>query len=377
MNMDKYKVDHLILLVWGNLLPNAVAGRLLVKLGGKITLVHSAETASTAQRLDNWLKEKDSKLAVGYTEIYEINPTNIIQSLKSLLKNEKGTIGLHYMGGINAVAIHAHRIVRECGKKVVLSYLDTRTMQLVIDAESPETGQQPITEYVGRAVLLSIEEVLFLSDSDLVATREVGMPALAKAMLNSKNHSDYQAWKRFSEISIDLPQSEEIRSAIMADVENDGEKIVFHDTRYASYETGRGESLVFSPQRTSYRKALNSLISEKWLAETVFLVLQSIKDDCGLSDIAIIESNEGEFDVMVTRGCEVFVIACSSSSDAKEVRARMIELYMNAKAIGAKALVVSLLESPQSVKKIDGIEIFGKTHFQSIEGCMEMWFSKN
>ncbi len=388
--LDKYKVDHLILLVGGNLLPNAVAGRLLVKSGGKITLVHSAETAPTAQRLDNWLKKKDSQLTVHYKQIEESNPTNVIQSFQALLKKETGTIGLHYTGGTKAVAVHAHRVIRECGKEVVLSYLDARKLQLVIDAKSPETGQKPEMVYVGQAVSLSIEDVLFLADSKLVATKGMEMPALATAMLNSENHADFQTWqndsvlsnrknervwKKFSEISVDLPQSAEIKAAIMADLENDGEKIVFYDTKFASYETGRGDNLVFSPDKMPYRKVLDLLVSDKYLAEAVFTVLQHIKSACDLSDIAIVANDQGGYDVIVTRGCEVFVVACTASPDPKEVRARVLELYLQTQEICANALVVSLVESPQNIKKIDGVKVVGKPHFQAIKDFMRVWFS--
>ncbi len=46
--LDKYKVDHLFLLIGENPLPNYVATRMLLKDGGTVYLVHSTDTAIQA-----------------------------------------------------------------------------------------------------------------------------------------------------------------------------------------------------------------------------------------------------------------------------------------------------------------------------------------
>src|SRR5947209_5626131 len=85
--LSKYKVDHLLLLVGSNPVPNVVAGKLLTVPGGTIslnttataqaddagklltapgstiTLIHSKDGSDLAQRLGKWFRSK------GYTDI--------------------------------------------------------------------------------------------------------------------------------------------------------------------------------------------------------------------------------------------------------------------------------------------------------------------
>jgi len=58
MNFDDKKVDHLFILVGSNALPCALAGLLLAKESGNISLITSKGSYDIAQRLQTWLEEK-------------------------------------------------------------------------------------------------------------------------------------------------------------------------------------------------------------------------------------------------------------------------------------------------------------------------------
>ncbi|PLZ35119.1 hypothetical protein CBP10_04245, partial [Fischerella thermalis WC558] len=59
---DKYKVDHLFLLIGENPLPNYVAAQILLKEDGTVYLVHSTDTTSKAACLQRNLKGVKVKL---------------------------------------------------------------------------------------------------------------------------------------------------------------------------------------------------------------------------------------------------------------------------------------------------------------------------
>lgn len=392
---EKYKVDHLILLVGGNPLPNAVAGRLLVKPGGKVTLVHSAETADVAQRLANWLKQTDASFTVGYKQIEESNPTNIIQSLKSLLKDEKETIGLHYTGGTKAMAVHAHRVVRECGKEVVLSYLDARTLQLVIDANSPETGQKPDVGYVGRAVLLSIEELLQLQDLSVnKIERTASKPNLSRVLHDPTKHIIWYQWQKneitekcrdpqkrdkwkkaeeLQKVMINWPADTDLANALKDDLEQDGETIILPK---------KPESL------------LKWLEGGYWLDEVVFQMMEELKTDCQLNDIATgIEPQFGtagkggnfEIDVIAMRGYQCFAISCTTDPTKKMGKGKLLEAYIRAKQLGgdeAKVALVCFSDCPQELENEiafwdQEIRVFGKPHLSELKDHLERWINES
>lgn len=124
-NAGERKVCHLLMLVGGNPLPNAVAGKLLVAPGGTITLVHSGGAAGTgkvAQRLKQWLEEQARKeqtsVKVELKEVSESNPSTIVQGVKERLEAVNApSVGLNYTGGTKAMAVHAYRTVEQWAKE--------------------------------------------------------------------------------------------------------------------------------------------------------------------------------------------------------------------------------------------------------------------
>ena len=128
-------VDHLILLVGGNPLPNAVAGKLLVKDGGRITLLHSKGESGTGQiagQLADWLYGQGiHNLALD--EMDEVDRHDIYKVVKRTVGDSSESVGLHYTGGTKAMAVHAHAAVLAKRPDVVFSYLNARTLCLVFD----------------------------------------------------------------------------------------------------------------------------------------------------------------------------------------------------------------------------------------------------
>ncbi|MCA9977777.1 MAG: hypothetical protein KC413_18585, partial [Anaerolineales bacterium] len=97
------EVEHLILLVGGNPLPNAVAGRLLVKDGGRITLLHTVDTRSIADRLKIWFTQQgmvENKIDVRGTDRTHRRAIQVTVE-QVLTKDEKG-VGLNYTSGTSA-----------------------------------------------------------------------------------------------------------------------------------------------------------------------------------------------------------------------------------------------------------------------------------
>src|SRR6266850_1942355 len=111
------KTEHLLLLVDGNPLPNAVAGKLLAESSGTITLVHSGGatgTAEVAQRLHTWLNGQKVAERVQLKEVGESNPTSIFTGVQERLNAVHAQrVGLNYTGGTKAMSVHAYRAVAQ------------------------------------------------------------------------------------------------------------------------------------------------------------------------------------------------------------------------------------------------------------------------
>lgn len=197
MTNELPQCDHLILLVGGNPLPNAVAGKLLLKPGGTITLLHSGDTAATAQKVRAWLINH-TQGQVQFRQIDEASPASITDGVNILLKNVRADIvGLHYTGGTKTMSVHAYRAVEQWAKDKkppIYSYLDARTLSLVIDSEP-----HPIP--LASTIALSLDDLLALHGWNVKnrPTAEPVLPKFAQALLKLRGPNNLTAWDEWKE----------------------------------------------------------------------------------------------------------------------------------------------------------------------------------
>lgn len=186
-----YKVDHLFLLVGENPLPNYIAAKMLLQEDGTVYLVHSEDTAPKADCLKRRLKPVNVEfISLGKSEA---NPSVIRDEIqkqveKILKKHPDHTFGLNYTGGTKAMSVHSYRALFEASgvDNAKFSYLDARSLQMLIDRENGSPQQEPVNEK------LSLEEIFDLHDlrweSDKKPVPDPILPELAIEF--AKLHTD-------------------------------------------------------------------------------------------------------------------------------------------------------------------------------------------
>ncbi|MFN5729311.1 MAG: DUF1887 domain-containing protein, partial [Pseudanabaena sp.] len=195
--LDKYKVDHLFLLIGENPLPNYVAAHLLLNKGGTLYLVHTTGTSGQAIRLKNILQSEVSvcktaePISLGE---YDSDAFHIQDEIRKVAKNlpKSDSLGLHYTGGTKAMSIHAYGAMLSLDRSdVVFSYLDPRRLEVCIDRK--DDGR--IHHNVAIAVKPSLEKVFQLHGKVCEKTpiQEVKLPDFAKKL--AILHSDEQKSK--------------------------------------------------------------------------------------------------------------------------------------------------------------------------------------
>ena len=190
-DIHDYQVNHLLLLVGSNPVPNAVAGKLLTTTAGTITLIHSPATDSLdlAQRLRSWFLDTGySDTNIGFKQVKESNAASVSAGVYKVLKEyerkvleecksdssnankaRKVRVGLNYTGGTKVMSVHAYLALKSWveddnrdaifSRDPVFSYLDARTLQMHFD---PAIGRPAIPFYVGLGVNISIRDLLKL-----------------------------------------------------------------------------------------------------------------------------------------------------------------------------------------------------------------------
>ena len=156
----------LLLLVGENPLPNAVAACTLASPSSQISLICSDSTKETAKKLQIWLNQAGFN-RIDIIRVDEADPVSICKELRLYLDNRPSqSIGLNYTGGTKLMSVHAYRTIEQwCNDKGILpnfSYLDARTLRMIIGPTDPESGEGVSKSYVGRAISLKIEDLMGL-----------------------------------------------------------------------------------------------------------------------------------------------------------------------------------------------------------------------
>lgn len=409
------KVKHLILLVGGNPLPNAVAGRLLVEAGGRVTLVHSAETSDIAKDIKKWFAKYN--IATNKpVEVEEANPHNIHTEVQTLI-DEKESTGLHYTGGTKAMAVHAHRAFRDIlGKSAekTSSYLDSRTLHIVFDDGRRYDAIDCLPEPFTVQDLIDLHASLRLNPCNLPLT-EAWLPntalALAKAgkIVRKGGRKRWELpskWQNWYKTHIDpLHRQDENGKRKSKYHPMKDEQNIISGWRFQNWKTDtvlRGQAIAFPEGRIgrvlrqelgypsdqpqfNFGQAYQTLAApstipvdfqhlemeelcawfeSKWLEHYVASCLEhsglfnsvSIGVELILKEAADRKSRPVSFelDVVGIRGYQVFAISCTTGGNFNETKKKLFEATMRARQLGGDEARIGLVCTNDNPSHIEG-----------------------
>ncbi|HET9919203.1 MAG TPA: hypothetical protein VFQ30_05135 [Ktedonobacteraceae bacterium] len=372
-----YQVDHLLLLVGSNPLPNAVAGKLLTVQGGKISLIHSKDGSDLAGRLAAWFRNA-GYVDIGLKQVEESDAASVRREVSRAIEeyeqaytetNQTHTarVGLNYTGGTKVMSTHAYRTLEQWAsvhkREAVFSYLDARTLHIRFEQI---TGWPPISFYVGLELDMSIRDLLKLHNWEL--TKEPitvpGLPESAAALLaihsNAANariwtewlHNDlfpiarkrvairppfwvFQSGKELQgQYNVEQPAPNDqwkSKSKLRGQAISWPNLPVLRETMSKELGQGGAENLDLTTatglNRCKDEVEFCKWLSGIWLEYAVLSALQHCAQELHLNDYCmdlrprVLDSEEkGElfqFDVVAIRGYQLFAFSCTTGS-AKE-----------------------------------------------------------
>jgi hypothetical protein len=395
------KVDHLVLLVGGNPLPNYVAGKLLVTTPEGIRLVYTSQTEAIAKQLAKLLgMDADDEAFKRHNKClnHDQMPKAIYEAVKQLLDGfVTGSIGLNYTGGTKLMAAHAHRAARAHQRKVQCSYLDARTLSLIID-EGVESGAdliQPINE--DAAVALQVHTLMELHGTELqrdrygnytfqnLKTSTPTQPTLEDDLARAILCSDVPGWIKWTarnfrvcdsdKLTFKLRDKKDLAAVSMTEVP---EEI------YAplSGNVSREGTLKDWAKALGYTKQDEVNKAAKWLeggwleisAASLFKDIdqtrQAALTDLGINYTAAVPNFE--FDVAATRGYRLFALSCTTSSDAGLCKSKLFEAFHRAGQMGGDEARVALLCGLDDKQAKDLLSNF-RREFYGAEGAVHVF----
>src|SRR6266851_1742607 len=416
-----YQVDHLLLLVGSNPVPNAVAGKLLTRPGGTITIIHSADGLDLAQRLKSWfVNAGHSDKNIGFTQVEESNATLVNERVHEVLEQRENDfsnankarmarVGLNYTGGTKVMSVHAYRALENWAKsrdrEAIFSYLDARTLQMRFDQAR---GRDAISFYVGLEVDIGIGDLLELHDWKLEKdpTSEPVLPQSAAALLavhsNPTNAGIWTEWLH----------NELLRSA---------RRRVSIDPPFWVYQSGeelQGQYEVKQPaskwkNNTELRKLAISWPNLPALRETISSELgQSGAEHLNLTAVTgkgckneeefcmdlqpkVPRNGAGktgfQFDVVAIRGYQLFAFSCTTESAEESggrglLKQKLFEAYVRARQMGGDEACIALVccakqetadeleaEMRRDFSQEGRIRVFGREHLEKLTENIANW----
>jgi hypothetical protein len=391
-DLDKYRCDNLVLLVGTNPLPNLVAAEMLAKEGCKIILLHSPGSRGTgpvAERLEQVLvQSKGDKIKTTKIEVDESNGWWLAQKLKhEVLPKLQGSIGLNYTGGTKSMAVHSYKTVAEECPEATFSYLDARTLSLMVQPRSDEPFQ--MIRDIWRFVKVPVTQLLSLHghqiqspSSDPVLPDRAGQLASLFPGLNKKSVINFHE-------SIRKPNGKLKSNTELSKVRlPDFAAAVFKDFGDICDIGDLGQAVELNPEK------LVRWLDGCWLEHQVMSCLADLRGDLALSDLAMnIETtsrdNPGqtkfEFDVAAMRGYQLFAISCTISGDKDICKDKLFEAWIRARQMGGDeshtALVCCYGKDPGTLQQklneqwfSEGhIRVFGERDIGNLKASLRDW----
>ncbi|MGI0485040.1 Card1-like endonuclease domain-containing protein [Pantanalinema rosaneae CENA516] len=147
MSRPAYQVNHLFLLMGENPLPNAVAAMTLLQPGGTPYLVHTTHTRLQAERLASVLRTVPTLQTPRYVNLgeHQAEASVIRQQIQTIAATLSGTVGMNYTGGTKVMSVHAYRALAHSHPNAIFSYLDSNTLEMVLDNDDGASSHFKVT----------------------------------------------------------------------------------------------------------------------------------------------------------------------------------------------------------------------------------------
>lgn len=398
-----YQVDHLLLLVGSNPLPDVVAGKLLTAPGGTITLIHSEDSFDVAKRLATWFQNA-GYADVDLVQVEQAKAVSVYQRVSSKIEEYEhehaGTkqthttrAGLNYTGGTKVMSVHAYRALEQWASKhkreAVFSYLDARTLQMHLERTG---GGSPISFYVGRSVDITIRDLLTLHNWQLEKD-PIAVPVLPESAASLLTvHSNVSDAGRWSEWLYDsLFRNARKPGAILPLfwVFQDGKELqgqfevkqAGFDAKWRSNSDLRNLAISW-PDLPALKETMSNELGQQgtdsfsltaakergckdeqdfckwlsgtWLESAVLSALQNCSPELYLRErymdlkVKVPDKKAGDikfqFDVVAIRGYQLFAFSCSSEGkDRGLLKLKLFEAYVRAQQMGGDEACVALV----------------------------------
>jgi len=428
--VKKYQTRHLFLLVGTNPLPNYVAGKLLLDRTEDeedpyhVYFVHTDKTIKIAERL----RKKLNLPVVNYQYIIvkEAKPEDIQTEVEKALPEHTTSIGLNFTGGTKAMAVHAYQAVIKKVPDAVRTYLDARTLSIVIE----RFGEPQLSIPVHGKPITTLEDLLDLHNYQFkIEKKQIKKPLLTpphKKITNAIASMGLVHIKKWCEENLDPVRNKyaEIRKHPPEIGKNKWEKeqkqLQNKETAILPLPVGNNYSTIlnyFCGALTIKELAIAwnekqgevvKYLNGGWLEEYVLSCIIDLEKDCKLDSYgmnALIQSVETikyterngketdtkervtfEFDDFAIKGYQFFGISCGTGAGKGHLKLKLFEAFVRATQMGGDEAKFALVCGDPNPQKIQAdleeewnakgkIMVWGIEDLPDLSNLLRQWFN--
>lgn len=378
-----YQTDILFLLVGSNPLPNYVATHLLAK--DTVVLLHSTKTTRVAERLARQLRKERQDLAVHFYTIPESDGPIIASEVEKAVRSFPAgkTAGLNYTGGTKPMAVYSYRSLFQMSPRTVFSYLDARTLSMVIDPGSGPVQRIP----VGRQISMTLEQIASLHGYEIKESRKsprnkLIAAAIADVHLAPDGMQQWRNWLNTWSSGASLPDMNRfpaLTPVIQA---------FAHVCWGSATESGVAAALGFQRLNQCGKYFVGG-----WLEDYVIEALTQVNQQLQLDDYACemklkaAKRPDFELDAALTIGYQLFAISCIVSEEKGKAKEHLLEIFVRAGQLGgdeARFAAVTFCddrnvgalhsEVTEAWDAAGKIRVFGRRHIRDLSTHLLQWF---
>lgn len=405
--LQPYQVDHLFLLIGGNALPNCVAALGLLKPSGAAYLIHTQFSKTQADRIADILHDRPDLKPAQLIDLgdAQADAFAIRQQVQPIAQALTGRIGLNYTGGTKAMAVHAYRVIADLHPTAVFSYLDSNTLEMMIDDDFAPSPRYKIP------LKLSFEQLFRLHGLQwrqacpplkapvhaIAATQLARLyqtPNLGRAWRNwcnqelrQKCQTAYDRW------------DDECRLAQLPPLSLQGLPFPLQQVLQQHFGAASQKlSLKTTQPKFPTINRLCEWLDGIWLEDYVLQQVQQIQTEIDLHECRMsfrmqdpsdrnARFDKFEFDVAFMRHYQLFALSCTTSESRKLCKQKLIEANTRAQQLGgieARVALVCARSDPESLRKElevatrnRKIAVFGRQDWPNLSTKITHWVKQN
>lgn len=383
-----FRTDVLFLIIGSNPLPNYVAAHLLVKEQGTVVLLHSKSITQVAGRLAKMLQAERPNLMVQYYTVPEADGPAVAIQVENAARSfertyPRTTIGLNYTGGTKPMVAYSHRVLSQIFPGAVLSYLDARTLSMVIDP-----GHGPVQFIpVDRQVRMPLGQITALHGYEIMNPRRSPRhaaiaAAIAEVHLVSGGMVQWRNWLETWKDGAKLPDLSQFAMLVQAMEAFD------RACEGTVTESGVAQALGFERLEQCGKYLVGGWL-EDYVLEALGTVTQEIELDDYAGELLLRASGRPDFDLdlAATIGYQIFAFSCRATDKKGPAKEHLMEVFVRAAQIGgdeARFAAVTFCDD-RNVRDLQRevteawdakgkIKVFGRSHIPDLSTHLLRWF---